>query len=258
MDEERIQIFIEAMSGNVSDHIQELEQEALAAGVPIIRTQTRSLIQFLITLAKPKRILEVGCGIGYSASVMMECAGADTKLTTIELDHARAERARQVLGVCSTGFAPASDEEPGKVPESDMEHCEGSVYDSDHSKYAASDMEVSVSSSSESRIQVFEGDAAQILPTLQGTYDFIFMDAAKGQYIHFLPEILRLLAPGGVLVSDNIFQEGEILESRFAVKRRNRTIHARMREYIYTLTHTEALKTILLQEGDGAAVSVKR
>lgn len=81
-------------------------------------------------------------------------------------------------------------------------------------------------------ITLLEGDAADILKELAGTYDFIFMDAAKGQYIHFLPEILRLLAPEGLLVSDNVLQDGDIIESRFAVERRNRTIHSRMREYL--------------------------
>ena len=109
----------------------------------------------------------------------------------------------------------------------------------------------------EKQITLLEGDAAQILPTLTESYDFIFMDAAKGQYIHFLPDILRLLAVGGVLVSDNVLQDGDIIESRFAVTRRNRTIHARMREYLYALKHHEALETVILTLGDGTALSVK-
>lgn len=106
-------------------------------------------------------------------------------------------------------------------------------------------------------ITLLEGDAADILKELSGPYDFIFMDAAKGQYIHFLPDTLRLLAPGGLLVSDNVLQDGDILESRFAVERRNRTIHSRMREYLYELTHHEALRTVVLPIGDGVTVSVK-
>ena len=97
-----------------------------------------------------------------------------------------------------------------------------------------------------------------ILKTLDDSYDFIFMDAAKGQYIHFLPEIMRLLAPGGMLVSDNVLQDGDVLESRFAVTRRNRTIHGRMREYLYTLKHMEELTTSILPVGDGMALSVKK
>lgn len=109
----------------------------------------------------------------------------------------------------------------------------------------------------EDRISLLEGDAADILQELTGVYDLIFMDAAKGQYLSFLPEVLRLLAPGGLLVSDNVLQDGDIVESRFAVTRRNRTIHARMRDYLYELKHDPRLETVILPVGDGAALSVK-
>ena len=93
---------------------------------------------------------------------------------------------------------------------------------------------------------------------MDGPYDLIFMDAAKGQYIHFFQQVIRLLAEGGLLISDNILQDGDVMESRFAVTRRNRTIHSRMREYLYTLTHTEGLVTSLISMGDGVAVTTKR
>jgi len=109
----------------------------------------------------------------------------------------------------------------------------------------------------EERITLLEGDAAEILKGLKGSYDLIFMDAAKGQYIRFLPEVLRLLSVGGVLVSDNCLQDGDIIESRFAVNRRNRTIHARMREYLYELKHHPQLETVILPVGDGAALSTR-
>lgn len=109
----------------------------------------------------------------------------------------------------------------------------------------------------EESITLLAGDAADILKELEGPYDFIFMDAAKGQYLHFLPDVLRLLSPGGLLVSDNVLQDGDILESRFAVTRRNRTIHSRMREYLYELTHHELLETVVLPVGDGVTVSVR-
>lgn len=102
-----------------------------------------------------------------------------------------------------------------------------------------------------------EGDALEALKDLEGPYDFIFMDAAKGQYIHFLPDILRLMPIGGLLVSDNILQDGDILESRYAVTRRNRTIHGRMREYLYTIKHHDQLRTDILPIGDGVTVSVR-
>ena len=109
----------------------------------------------------------------------------------------------------------------------------------------------------EDQITLIEGDAAEVLKTLDGSYDFIFMDAAKGQYIHYLPDILRLLPPGGCLVSDNVMQDGDVIESRFAVERRNRTIHARMREYLYELKHNDSLTTSLIPLGAGVAVSIK-
>ena len=106
-------------------------------------------------------------------------------------------------------------------------------------------------------LELLRGDAQDVLKTLEDPYDFVFMDAAKGQYLNFLPDVLRLLRPGGVLITDNIFQDGDILESRFLVTRRDRTIHKRMREFLYQLTHSEELKTVLLPIGDGAALSVR-
>ncbi|MFI3213404.1 MAG: O-methyltransferase [Eubacteriales bacterium] len=110
----------------------------------------------------------------------------------------------------------------------------------------------------EDHITLIAGDAMEVLQNLEGTYDLIFMDAAKGQYIHFLPNILRLLKSGGLLVSDNVLQDGDIIESRFAVTRRNRTIHSRMREYLYELKHHPELTTTILPVGDGVTVSVKK
>ena len=110
----------------------------------------------------------------------------------------------------------------------------------------------------EDAITLLEGDAMEILQKLEGSYDFIFMDAAKGQYINFLDDVMRLLAPGGMLISDNVLQEGEIIESKFGVIRRNRTIHMRMREYIYAITHMDNLVTSIVPIGDGITLSVKK
>ena len=107
-------------------------------------------------------------------------------------------------------------------------------------------------------ITLIEGDALEVLKTLEGPYDFIFMDAAKGQYINYLPDVKRVLRKGGLLISDNILQEGEIVESRYAVTRRNRTIHTRIREYVYELTHSEDFVTSIVPIGDGITLSVKR
>lgn len=111
------------------------------------------------------------------------------------------------------------------------------------------------------QICLLEGDASEVLESLckEGrTYDFIFMDAAKGQYLNFLPSVMQLLEENGVLVSDNILHDCDILESRYAVIRRDRTIHARMREYLYTITHMKELETICLSLGDGVTISTKQ
>lgn len=110
----------------------------------------------------------------------------------------------------------------------------------------------------EKQITLLEGDALEILKGLDESFDFIFMDAAKGQYIYYMPEVIRLLKKGGVLVSDNVLQDGDIIESRFAVERRNRTIHSRMREYLYELKHDDRLLTSIIPLGDGVAVSVRQ
>ncbi len=110
----------------------------------------------------------------------------------------------------------------------------------------------------ERQITLLEGDALEVMKNLEDSYDFIFMDAAKGQYIAYLPEVMRLLAPQGILVSDNVLQEGEIIESRFVVERRDRTIHSRMREYLYTLKHHPELETSILPLGDGVALSIRK
>lgn len=107
------------------------------------------------------------------------------------------------------------------------------------------------------QITLLEGDATEILPQLEGQFDMIFMDAAKGQYINFMPQVLRLLKTGGVLVSDNVLQDGDIIESHYIVERRNRTIYKRMREYLYELTHSDELVTAVMPIGDGITVSTK-
>ena len=110
----------------------------------------------------------------------------------------------------------------------------------------------------ESQITLLEGDAGEILKELEGPFDMIFMDAAKGQYINWLPDVMRLIRNGGVLISDNVLQEGDIIESHYLVERRNRTIYKRMREYLYELKHNPSLITSIIPLGDGVTVSVKQ
>lgn len=110
----------------------------------------------------------------------------------------------------------------------------------------------------ESQITLLEGDAGQILKELDGTFDLIFMDAAKGQYINWLSDVMRLMHKGSVLISDNVLQEGDLIESHYIVERRNRTIYKRMREYLYELKHNPKLMTSIIPLGDGVTLSIKQ
>ena len=210
--DERLVTYINSLDTGNTAMLDQIEREATADYVPIIRKEMQSFLKFLLAMKKPARILEVGTAVGFSAILMAEYDPVPCQITTIENYEKRIPIARE-------NFKRA-----GK----------------------------------EAQIALLEGDAAEVLKTLEGPYDFIFMDAAKGQYIHFLPEILRLLAKDGVLVSDNVLQDGDVIKSRFAVTRRNRTIHKRMREYLYTLTHSEELVTAVLPVGDGITLSTRR
>ena len=210
--DERLVTYINSLDTGNTAMLDQIEREATADYVPIIRKEMQSFLKFLLAMKKPARILEVGTAVGFSAILMAEYDPVPCQIITIENYEKRIPIARE-------NFKRA-----GK----------------------------------EAQITLLEGDAAEVLKTLEGPYDFIFMDAAKGQYIHFLPEILRLLARDGVLVSDNVLQDGDVIVSRFAVTRRNRTIHKRMREYLYTLTHSEELVTAVLPVGDGITLSTRR
>ena len=189
----------------------EIQREAIAAEVPIIPLETARLLSVLLTMQKPKHILEIGTAVGFSAGLMCCYLPEDGTVTTIDRFEVMLKDAR--VNIKRMGL--------------------------------------------EDKIKILEGDAANILPTLEGPYDVIFLDAAKGQYINYMPEAIRLLSEEGVLVSDNVLQDGDIIESRFAVQRRNRTIHSRMREYLYELKHDERLETAIIPLGDGVAISRK-
>lgn len=212
LKKERTDIFIQALIPDKAAYLEKIEQLARKTDVPVIRTQTQSLLQLLLVIKRPRRILEVGTAIGFSALLMSESAPAGCEIVTVEKNPQMAAAARANF----------------------------------------------LNYGGDKKITLLEGDGLEIVGTLSGAFDFIFMDAAKGQYLNFLPPLLRLLPEGGILVSDNVLQNGEILESRYAVTRRNRTIHSRMREYLYELKHREDLCTDILPVGDGVAVSCKR
>lgn len=207
--EERIASYICSLEGPEDPVLLSIREEAQKDGVPIVRKETEALLSFFADLLRPRRVLEVGCAVGYSAILMSMHQPEDGMLTTIENYPPRISAAKE-------NFRRAGRED---------------------------------------RITLLAGDAGEILKILDGPYDLIFMDAAKAQYIVWLPEVLRVLAPGGVLISDNVLQDGDVLESRYAVTRRNRTIHTRMRAYLQTLKRREDLSTMVLPLGDGVAVT---
>ena len=204
--------FCDAFLMDEEEPLLALREEAIQAGIPIIRRETAYFLRWLIQVQHPENILEIGTGVGYSALYMLHYAPEDARLVTIE----NYER---------------------RIPAAEANFAKAEVKD---------------------RVAFLTEDAAMVLPTLGGTYELVFLDAAKAQYITILPELIRLLGHGGMLVTDNIAQDGETLSSRYAVRRRDRTIHKRMREYLYAVTHDERLLTELLPVGDGIAVSVRR
>lgn len=170
--DERLVTYINSLDAGNTAMLDQIEREATADYVPIIRKEMQSFLKFLLAMKKPARILEVGTAVGFSAILMAEYDPVPCQITTIENYEKRIPIARE-------NFKRA-----GK----------------------------------EAQITLLEGDAAEVLKTLEGPYDFIFMDAAKGQYIHFLPEILRLLARDGVLVSDNVLQDGDVCANQRALQ----------------------------------------
>lgn len=210
--DERMTAFINSLDRGNTAFLNELELSAIKAGVPIIRREMQSFLKVLLLMKKPRKILEVGTAVGFSALLMAQYGPENCQIVTIENYEKRIPIARE-------NFRRAGRQE---------------------------------------QITLLEGDAQDVLKTLREPFDLIFMDAAKGQYIHFLPDVLRLLEEGGLLVSDNVLQDGDIVESHFAVERRNRTIYKRMREYLRTLKNHPLLETSILPLGDGVALSVKR
>lgn len=209
---DRIVSYIHSLEKENSRILRELEEYAAKENVPIIRKEVESFLRVLLLANKPKKILELGTAIGYSAILMSECIDEDGKIITIENYEKRIPIAKENI----------------KKAEK------------------------------ENKIFLMEGDALEILPDLSEKFDFIFMDAAKAQYINFLPHTERLLKKGGLLLADNVLQEGEIIESRYAVGRRDRTIHSRMREFLYEIKHSENWETSIVPIGDGMTLSIRR
>ncbi len=209
--DDRIVTYIHSLEHPNSEILETIEKQAHLDRVPIIRKEMESFLRVMLSIKKPKRLLELGTAVGYSAILMSECLQEDAKIVTIENYDKRIPIAKENI------------KKAGK----------------------------------ENVIELLEGDAMEIMPALdEKQFDFVFMDAAKAQYINFLPEVIRLMKDGAVLVTDNVLQEGDLIESKYVVRRRDRTIHKRMRQYLEMIKNDPRLETTIVPIGDGITMSV--
>ena len=187
--------------------LEKIKEKALEDHIPIIMDDTLEVIANRLKNATPRKILEIGTAVGYSAICLSEFLSEDGKIDTIEREHDRVEEARKNI-------------EKAEVQD---------------------------------KINIIEGDAVEILPTLQGKYDVVFIDASKGKYPFFLREALRLLADNGIIFADNVLYKGYVLSDYN--KHKQRTAVRNLREFLTELQSNKELKTEILEVGDGLAVA---
>ena len=189
------------------EELEIIKQKALEEHIPIIMDDTLEIMEKYLTKIKPKRILEIGTAVGYSAMCFTNFLSDDGKIDTIERDVDRIKEAKDNIR---------------KVGVDD-------------------------------KINIYEGDAVEILPTLNKKYDAVFIDAAKGKYPFFLKESLRMLNPNGIIFADNILYKGYVMSDYN--KHKQRTAVRNLREYIKEVSENPNLETEILEVGDGLAIS---
>ena len=189
------------------EELKKIKEKALEEHIPIIMDDTLEVIDEYLKENKPKRMLEIGTAVGYSAICFTEFLSEDGSIDTIERDQTRVIEAKENIKRAEV----------------------------------------------EGKINIYEGDAVEILPTLEGKYDAIFIDAAKGKYPFFLKESLRMLADNGIIFADNILYKGYVLSDYN--KHKQRTAVRNLREYIKETTEDENLDTKILEVGDGLAIT---
>ena len=190
--------------------LRELEEYANEHNVPIVHKEVSELLKVLLKIQKPKRILEVGCAIGYSSILFASVLDEDVEIITVERNEKMIEKAKENIKLA--GF--------------------------------------------EKNITILEGDAEEILKEVEGPFDMMFMDAAKGQYKLFYDMIIDKLRVDGLLISDNILYKGMVAHDDFVI-RRKKTIVKRMRNYLDYICNCDYLSTSLIPIGDGVALSYK-
>ena len=189
------------------EELKKIKEKALEEHIPIIMDDTLEVVDKILKELKPKKILEIGTAVGYSAICFSEYLQENGKIDTIERDRNRVKQARENI----------------------------------------------VKTEVEEKVNIFEGDAVEILPTLEGKYDMIFIDAAKGKYPFFLKEALRMLNEKGIILADNILYKGYVMSDYN--KHKQRTAVRNLREYIAEVTENPNLETEILEVGDGLAIS---
>mgnify|MGYP001152700490 FL=1 len=190
--------------------IEEIKKKALEDHIPIIMDDTLEVVGKILEKIKPKKILEIGTAVGYSAIRFSEYLNENGYIDTIERDEERVKEANQ--NIKDLGL--------------------------------------------DEKIHIFEGDALEILPTLAGPYDVVFIDAAKGKYPIFLSEALRMLANNGIIIADNILYKGYVMSDYN--KHKQRTAVRGLREFLKNLNENENLTTEIIEVGDGLAISRKK
>ena len=187
--------------------LDKIKEKALNEHIPIIMDDTLDVIGKYLEKEKPKRILEIGTAVGYSAICFSKYLDKDGIIDTIERDEERIKEAKI------------------NIKEMNLENV----------------------------INIYEGDAIEILPTLDEKYDVVFIDAAKGKYPFFLKEALRMLSENGIIFADNILYKGYVMSDYN--KHKQRTAVRNLREYIKEVTENENLETEILEVGDGLAIT---
>ena len=229
--DEEMNLYLRTVQPMYDGVLGEIQKKSIAEDVPIVPHETARLLSVLLSIKKPKKILEIsrsrarwprplsprveaeiGTAVAFSAGLMSQYLQEGGTITTIDRFEVMLKDARE------------------NIKKMNLENV----------------------------ITILEGDAADILPTLQEKYDVIFLDAAKGQYGNFLPHCIRLLPVGGILIVDDVLQGGSIAKTRFSVPRRQRTIHKRMRNFLWDISHNTALESCILPVGDGVAVCYKK
>lgn len=203
--------YINSLYKDFEGEIGKLQKYGYENKFPIISKDVAKFLTTIISIKKPKEVLEIGCCIGFSASLMASFTQKDTHITTIERYSVMIEKAKETFNRLNI----------------------------------------------KNRVTLLEGDAINLLKKIDKKFDFIFLDAAKGQYIQFLPYCLNILNVGGVIIADNVMQNGDIAKQREDIVKRQRTIHKNMRNFLYTITHTEGLESSIIQIGDGVSISTK-